>query len=78
MLQGGPILGIISLSNSFATSVATVPVLVGYIITHPGERIHKDQQKFEIPSGFRHLHEVWGTVPRVGNVAQPPLGKASG
>ena len=21
---------------------------------------------------------VWGTVPRVGNVAQPPLGKASG
>ena len=21
---------------------------------------------------------MWGTVPRVGNVAQPPLGKASG
>ena len=21
---------------------------------------------------------MWGTVPRMGNVAQPPLGKASG
>ena len=21
---------------------------------------------------------MWGTVPRVGNMAQPPLGKASG
>ena len=26
----------------------------------------------------RHLILIWGTIPSVGNVAQPPLGKASG
>ena len=24
------------------------------------------------------IGQMWGTVPRMGNVAQPPLGKASG
>ena len=26
----------------------------------------------------KHNYILWGTVPSVGNVAQPPLGKASG
>ena len=28
--------------------------------------------------GLTHRRNVWGTVPSVGNAAQPPLGKASG
>ena len=31
----------------------------------------------DMPKHFL-IGEVWGTVPSVGNVAQPPLGKASG
>ena len=28
--------------------------------------------------GSDSIGSVWGTVPSMGNVAQPPLGKASG
>ena len=42
------------------------------------------QPSRETACHFHHVLEgvldsqLWGTVPRIGNVAQPPLGKASG